>query len=92
MRGMYLLIYLFKAHFKDFLYVDEKVVIFYFGSMKVMINEAEDNLCRGQSPLEASITLLLYNEIQHYIFALVWRSNKGGVSHCGLAIYNLKVS
>jgi hypothetical protein len=38
MRGMYLVIYLFKAHFKDFLYVDEKVLIFYFGSMKVMIN------------------------------------------------------
>jgi hypothetical protein len=34
----HVLIYLFKAHFKDFLYVDEKVLIFYFGSMKVMIN------------------------------------------------------
>jgi hypothetical protein len=46
MRGMYLLIYLFKAHFKDFLYVDEKVLIFLF-----QIHESHDQLRRGQ-PLQ----------------------------------------
>jgi hypothetical protein len=73
---IYLFIYLKRILEIFSMLMNEQVLIFYFGSMKVMINSGEDNLCKGQNPLEASVTVL-YNESRHFIFALVWRSNKG---------------
>jgi hypothetical protein len=49
---------LFKAHFKD-LYGREQALIFYFESVKIMVNQGTDNLqSRGQSPLKLVYSIM----------------------------------